>query len=242
MLNTLFTHIDEINREILLNLDDKSLFNMFKTNKYASNLNHTDYFWIQRIQRLYEYNFTGYNSDFLMYRDIYNILGEYDGDLIKLVSKTRFGMNKHLPILKFIVDYNICVREFTQEVPLLLIYSASLGQQDIFKYLMRDAKLSILYPDKHGHNADHDARDNICLHFTNGIGGYLEILKYMVGEMGARIRFGIREDAEAYGGNQMNIIKYFTAETTRNMSISVSFLIIETINYSRLVTIEYYKD
>ena len=74
MTGFFLTNIDDINKEILLLLEDEDLLNTNIVNKYAVALCANDNFWSERIQRIYKVNLSKYKEDDLTYRQVYFIL------------------------------------------------------------------------------------------------------------------------------------------------------------------------
>jgi hypothetical protein len=62
--------IEEINYEILLNLDYKSIFSFFSTSKQYYKLCTNDYFWKRMVQRDYPQVFT-YKPNKITFREMY---------------------------------------------------------------------------------------------------------------------------------------------------------------------------
>ncbi len=133
-----FTDVDDINREILLNIVDKiDVLNACRTNKYATEIYKDDIFWYERIQRIYGFNLSKYTSNGWTYKEIYNILVDGDGDLIKVLV---LAVKKVcVPLLRFTIENTVNIN--IQAINKLIRSASKRGRIDVLKYLLEDSGL-----------------------------------------------------------------------------------------------------
>ncbi len=99
----ILTTIPDLNREILLELDDKTLNMMCITCKEAHDICKDDLFWRERIIRIFDMDLTKYKDDELSYRDMHTFMQKckHLGNTQALIYLAI--MDGQLPILKYIM-------------------------------------------------------------------------------------------------------------------------------------------
>ncbi len=98
----ILTTIPDVNREILLELDDETLDIMCTTCKEAHDVCKDDLFWRERIIRKFNINLTKYKDDSASYRDMYTFLLKYN-ELIR--DRLYFAMREGcLPIFRYLME------------------------------------------------------------------------------------------------------------------------------------------
>ncbi len=112
-MNHLFiTNVDDINREILLLLDDEDLFNIHVVNKHVAVLYENDDFWRERILRIYKVDLTNFIEENLTYKQIYQILRQIrDEHYLEITTESKNIIsachsaifNKHENIAKYLI-------------------------------------------------------------------------------------------------------------------------------------------
>ncbi len=122
----------EITSDLLLNLNDKALDNMFKTNKQAVKLCEDDQFWNLRIQRIYKVDLSKYIGEDT-YRKIYyklrnadhydSVYNNYTGNTRLLNISVKKG---YLPLVK-ILDTDNGIKFISEAV--------KYGHLELLKYL-----------------------------------------------------------------------------------------------------------
>ncbi|AYV85877.1 MAG: hypothetical protein Solivirus1_34 [Solivirus sp.] len=92
-----WTGHDLTDKEIMMRLDDKSLFNFCKTNRTASKLCNTELFWRQRL--LVMYPDISEKPDRLTYKDYYSIIAALKSDINRVsdAAKLIFSIVAKLP-------------------------------------------------------------------------------------------------------------------------------------------------
>ncbi len=139
---SLFTSVDDINREIFLNIVDYSdLISTFKTNKYASEIYNDDEFWNQRIQRIYGVDFSKYkiNSNSGTYKRLHDRFLNSNGDLIKVVCKLVSSAAKRgqVDVMKYLLEDSGLISqgdEYLKCCDIALTSAARNGQLNTIKY------------------------------------------------------------------------------------------------------------
>ncbi len=209
MTELFLTGVDDINREMLLNIvDDTDLIKICETNKYASEIYKDDNFWNQRIQRIYGYDFSKYLSDVdsITYKQIYDKIRKHNGDLVQVFINCED--DKYLPLVKFIIENKVDVRgKIGDPGPLdKLVRSASgLGQINILKYLLVDAEIinPIEYEFIEFHALISAARS-----------GHMKSIKYLVEELGILINPDGEELCVPAEEGHLEIVKYLLEKGT----------------------------
>ena len=112
MADVFLTSVDDINRKILLLLDDEDLFNSSETNKHAAMLCENDDFWRERILRIFKVDLTNFIEENLTYRQIYQILRQIrDEHYLEITTESKNIIsachsaifNKHENIAKYLI-------------------------------------------------------------------------------------------------------------------------------------------
>ncbi len=212
MTELYLTGVDDINREIFLNIaDDIDLINIFETNKYAAEIYKDDKFWNQRIQRIYGYDFNKYlsNIDSLTYKQIYDKIREHNGDLAQVFINCE--NDKYLPLVKFIIEENKVNfrRNIGDPGPLdKLVGSASgLGQIDILKYLLQDSEII---------NPIGDDSSEFHVLISAARSGHIKSITYLVEELGLLINADREELCTAAEEGHLGIVQYLLEKGAYN--------------------------
>ncbi len=121
----------ELNFQIFLNMDDRSLANICKSSKEAANICKDDIFWKKRIIHVFGHNLSKYKVKKLTYRDMYKFFKKYEDYYSErmILESIKLG---HLPVLKYLL------KEIELEYPInnALYIAISAGKLDIVKYLL----------------------------------------------------------------------------------------------------------
>ncbi len=163
----ILTKIPELNREILLELDDKALGRMCETSKEAHDVCKDDLFWRERIIRVFDIDLTKYMDEESSYKDMYRFLNTFHAEIMdmKVFCAAKYG---RLPILKYLIEnikypvHRFCDTTF----PVLL--SNKSNNPTIIRYVIGK------YPTNHLNKSLRQAADK----------GNLEFFKYLL-EAGA---------------------------------------------------------
>ncbi len=99
----ILTKIPDLNREILLELDDKSLGGMCITCKEAHDVCKDDLFWRERIIRMFYIDLTKYKDKGSSYREIYIFFSKINTEDIHTQMQSAM-MSGCLPILKYLIE------------------------------------------------------------------------------------------------------------------------------------------
>ena len=132
----IFAGAPELNFQIFLHLDDKSLAKACKTSKEAVEICEDDYFWIKRIERVFGYDLGKYNVGQVSYRIIYNFFKKHSRRSIdlKLLAAVKAG---YFSIVHYLIeeqDANIYYSYVENEF-VLLEEAVRAGHLLIVKYL-----------------------------------------------------------------------------------------------------------
>ncbi len=95
---------EDIQKEILLNLNDKDLDRTCKTNKQAVKICNMDDFWNLRIQHIYGADITKYKLKNTTYRQIYRDLVKLGVNTQEMVMNASASRTGNLPIIKYLVE------------------------------------------------------------------------------------------------------------------------------------------
>ncbi len=154
----------ELQQEIMLNLDDKELTNICRTNKAAAEICRDESFWNLRIQKIYKVDLSKYKEKDT-YRKIYNKLRkteekdeEWPENLILLAVKKGY-----LPLLKLIDKEENTIDSRYLET------AAYHGRLEILEYILKKVE------------NDEDFEYNRDESLITAAGqGHLDIVKYLI--------------------------------------------------------------
>ena len=161
----------DIDREILLLLDEEDFRKFFELNKYFSSKVFQSFFLKRRLQVLYDYS--NYNETYTIkrYKQQYELLKNCPDDLILEATKIS-DLNLISHALKKGADIN--TYKFYHPP---LTYAVRNGDFDIVKYLI-----------EHGAKVNGHPGQYVCINFVTNAAenGHLDILKYLMEEMNAK--------------------------------------------------------
>src|SRR3990172_8316661 len=137
MASVIFTHVRNIDMNILLQLDDESLQSICQLNKYTRSLCDDNIFWALKIQKLY--------PGLPIPKGYQQRLRELYQTLIKVESIADWAAeNGHLEVLKWLAQTkNIYPDQNGTN------YAAEEGQLEVLKWLVQTKNL---YPNQDGDN------------------------------------------------------------------------------------------
>lgn len=202
------TGIDDVDRVILLNLDDKSLLNACMSNKRSADISTNDNFWNQRIQHIYNVDLSDYKKE-NTYKEVYRILRENkDSKHSELEEVSKRG---YFPLVKQLIEEDKLKDHLHNNG--VLGWAARNGHLQIVKYLIEEAEVKF------------HITDELAL-FWAAHTGQLTILKYLIGA-GAEYNYRILRTAATDG--HLSIVKYLIEELDvdiddddKNYSIAVA--------------------
>ncbi len=186
------TGVPDVDREILLRLDDKLLFSTCRINKYTATLCNEN-FWNLRIQYIYNSDLSEYKKPNETYRDIYKELIKNGGTVQR---ELRYAVSRgYLPIIQYLVAQGA---DINAEGDGLLTWAALGGHLKIVEYLIEKGA------DIHVNNDD--------AFITASEGGHLKIAKYLA-KQGANIHVNNDEALVLASQNgHLSMVKYLIAQ------------------------------
>ncbi len=215
--NIFLTGVADIDKEILLNLDDKDLDNVCSTNKRAEKICNDDQFWNLRIQRSYGSDLSKYING-MKYKEIYKELIKLGYDINKvLIQASLLG---YLPVVKYLIDSGANVNGTDSQYKSPLDSAAYGGHLSIVEYLIENEAMvnrSLGLAAKNGHlsvvtyllengASSHADKDEALTWASQH--GQLSVVKYLI-EYGVNIHSlnnqALRRAAE-YG--HLPVVKY----------------------------------
>lgn len=222
-----FTNILDIDREILLRLDDMSLCYICRVNKYSNTLCN-EYFWNMRIKHVYNIELT--ESYYETYRYIYIYLSKAPIEFLLPYAVNRGYLN--------LVKYILAKYYLSNIKNSVLIIASECGNMEIVKYIVNSVSTDIISDAlvtaaKYGQletlkylvtkGGDIHARDNIALVLAL-LNEHIHIIKYLI-DAGANITVITKFFIDRLAGHgKLNILQYLV-ENVANISISNDTLI-----------------
>ena len=220
----------ELNFQIFLRLDDRSLARACKTSKDAGELCKNDYFWRKRTEHVFGYDLGKYNVGQLSYKIIYNFFKKHRKKSIdlKLVEAARAG---YFAIVYYLIeaqDADIYYRHFENEVMvlreavigghlLILKYLEKIGEYDLDFSLLNAAEFKqfdiVKFLIEKGADIykDNDVYDQSPFSMAASVGA-LDILKYMIKHKKPE-EFRINEVLlNAVESGKLSVVKYLIEE------------------------------
>ncbi len=187
----------DISREIFLNLNDESLFNIFSVNRYTAKFIHDKYFWDLRIQKICDMNLSEfidtdepdveYQKKFIIIQtmnlqlekaskrgqlSLVEILVELGADIHCFMDKPLRIASEydHLKVVKYLVEHGADINEGLMTEYEALIEASRRGHLDIVEYLIEQG-------------ANIHARNDKAFRLASNL-GHLSVVEYLV-EQGA---------------------------------------------------------
>ena len=228
IVDKFLTGIIDVDYEILLNLDDKSLRNIFRINKHGVKLFKLEYFWKLRIIRKYKVELSIYGETGT-YKQIYQKLRDNGNHSYKnMVESSRLG---YLPLVEKFLEEGGCVQYldsyFSQQYDSPLYRSALDGHLDILKYLRSKVKEDI------------QRIDNKLLK-SAAYEGHVSIVKYLIEETG-RNDHTIEDLSliENVKNGDLCMVQYLIEEAGVNANAYYGGAISNSAKYGRLSILKY---
>ncbi len=196
---TILTGVLDVDRLILLELDDASLWNACRINKLAVRVCKTDKFWRERIERVFGHDLSEYKNEENTYRKMYRELRTYQEYGIDrfLVRVAELG---YLPIVEDLINaeaipidsgyFNVALQKASENGHLQVVTYLIGSDNDIRQYYLN---ASLINASKNGHlwvvkylvENGADIRANYSSALSLAVeNGHLPIVKHLI-EKGA---------------------------------------------------------